>query len=106
MKQIYARCLSVLLLTLLTIAAYAQKNVSGTVKDATGSPIPSVSVLVKGTKNGVSTNSSGGYTIAASPGDVLVFRYVGYKAQEVTVGSSTSINIVLEDEANSLNEVS
>ncbi len=105
MKQIYARCLSVLLLTLLTIAAYAQKNVSGTVKDATGSPVPSVSVLVKGTKNGVSTNSSGSYTIAASQGDVLVFRYLGYKPQEVTVGSSNSINVVLQDEANSLNEV-
>ena len=59
MKQIYSRCLSVLLLCLLTITAYAQKNISGTVKDATGTTIPAVSVLVKGTKTGVSTDANG-----------------------------------------------
>jgi TonB-linked SusC/RagA family outer membrane protein len=105
MKQIYSRCLSVLLLSLLTIAAYAQKNISGTVKDATGTPVPAVSILVKDTKNGVSTDANGRYVIAAAQGDVLVFRYIGYKSQEATVGSSASINIVLQEEDNSLNEV-
>jgi TonB-linked SusC/RagA family outer membrane protein len=105
MKKIYSRCLSVLLLSLLTVAAYAQKNISGTVKDVAGAPIPAVSVLVKGTKIGVSTDAAGRYSIAATQGDVLVFRYLGYKAQEVTVGSSASINIVLQEEDNSLTEV-
>ncbi|MDR6784645.1 TonB-linked SusC/RagA family outer membrane protein [Pedobacter africanus] len=105
MKQFYSRCLSVLLLSLLTISAYAQKNISGTVKDKAGTPIPAVSVLVKGTKNGVSTDATGRYAIAAKQGDVLVFRYLSYKSQEIAVGSGTSVNVVLEEEDNSLNEV-
>ncbi len=105
MKKIYSRCLSALLLSLLTIAAYAQKNISGTVKDATGSPIPAVSVLVKGTKTGVSTDATGRYVISAPEGSVLVFSYIGYKAQEATVGAASSINIVLQEDDTSLNEV-
>jgi len=105
MKQIYSRCLSILLLSLLTISAYAQKTISGTVKDATGTPIPAVSILVKGTKTGVSTDANGKFTISAAEGSVLVFRYVGYKAQEAVVGASASINIVLQDDNNNLNEV-
>lgn len=105
MKQIYSRCLSVLLLSLLTIAAYAQKNISGTVKDKTGTPIPAVSILVKGTKNGVSTDANGRYSITAAQGETLVFRYLGYQPQEAVVGGATSINIVLQEEDNSLNEV-
>lgn len=105
MKQIYSRCLSVLLLSLLTIAAYAQKNISGTVKDATGTPVPAVSVLVKGTKNGVSTDAAGRYAISAAEGSVLVFSYIGYKSQEASVGAASTINIVLQEDDNSLNEV-
>lgn len=105
MKQFYSRCLSVLLLSLLTISAYAQKNISGTVKDKTGAPVPAVSVLVKGTKNGVSTDAAGRYSIAAKQGDVLVFRYLGFKTQEAAVGAAGSVNIELEEEDNSLNEV-
>ncbi len=105
MKQIYSRCLSALLLCLLTITAYAQKNISGTVKDATGTPIPAVSVLVKGTKTGVSTDAAGRYAISAAEGSTLVFSYIGYKSQEATVGAAASINIVLQEQDNSLNEV-
>lgn len=105
MKQLYSRCLSALLLSLLTIAAYAQKNISGTVKDATGTPIPAVSVLVKGTKTGVSTDASGRYAISATEGSVLVFSYIGYKSQEATVGAAASINVTLQEDDTSLNEV-
>lgn len=105
MKQIYSRCLSALLLSLLTIAAYAQKNISGTVKDATGTPIPAVSVLVKGTKTGVSTDAAGRYALSAPEGSVLVFTYIGYKSQEATVGAATSINIVLQEDKTTLSEV-
>ncbi len=105
MKQIYARCLSMLLLTLFTIAAYAQNTVTGTVKDSKGEGIPAVSILVKGTKQGVSSDAEGKFRIAAEKGSVLVFRYIGYQAQEVTVGASNTINVVLADESNNLNEV-
>jgi TonB-linked SusC/RagA family outer membrane protein len=105
MKQIYARCLSMLLLTLLTITAYAQNTVTGTVKDAKGAAIPAVSILVKGSAKGVSSDAEGKFRIAAEKGSVLIFRYIGYKAQEVTVAASNTINVVLADESNNLNEV-
>ncbi len=105
MKQIYARCLSMLLLTMLTITAYAQNTVTGTVKDAKGEAIPAVSILVKGTTQGVSSNAEGKFSISAAKGSVLIFRYIGFQTQEVTVGTSNTINVVLADESNNLNEV-
>ena len=105
MKQIYARCLSMLLLTLFTIAAYAQNTVTGTVKDAKGEAIPAVSILVKGSTQGVSSDAEGKFRINAPQGSVLIFRYIGFQTQEVTVGTSNTINVVLADESNNLNEV-
>ncbi len=105
MKKLYSRCLSMLLLTLMTVTAYAQSTVSGTVKDTQGNPIPAVSILVKGTTQGVSSDANGRFSIAATAGNVLVFRYIGFTTQEVTVGTTTTINVVLQDENTSLNEV-
>ena len=105
MNKIYSRCLGVLLLSLLTISAYAQKIISGTVKDKTGSPIPAVSILIKGTQKGVSTDGNGKYSITAAEGNTIVFRYLGYKAHEAVVGSAATIDVVLQEENNSLNEV-
>lgn len=105
MKQIYLRCLSMLLLTLLTITAYAQTTVSGTVRDSQGAPIPAASILVKGTTQGVSSDANGKFTITAAPGSVLVFRYIGFSPQEITVGTATTVNVVLANEDNNLNEV-
>jgi TonB-linked SusC/RagA family outer membrane protein len=94
-----------LLLTLLTITAYAQNTVTGTVKDAKGEAIPAVSILVKGTTQGVSSDAEGKFRIAAEKGSVLIFRYIGFQTQEITVGASNTINVVLADESNNLNEV-
>ena len=105
MNKFYSLCLGVVLLTLLTITAYAQTKVSGTVKDSKGEPIPAVSILIKGTTQGASSNANGQFSITAAPGNVLVFRYVGFAAQEVTVGTSSTINVVLKEENTSLNEV-
>ena len=70
----------------------AQK-VTGKVSDDSGQ-IPGASVVVKGTANGVTTDFDGNYTIDANNGDVLVFSYVGYNLQEVTVNSSV-VNVTL-----------
>ncbi|MET1054990.1 MAG: SusC/RagA family TonB-linked outer membrane protein [Pedobacter sp.] len=105
MKKIYERCFYALLLSFLTLSTYAQKTVTGIVKDATGSPIPAVSVQIKGTGQGTSTDGAGKFAISAQPGAVLVFRYVGYKSQEIAVGSSATVNAVMEDDNNALSEV-
>ena len=59
--------------------------------------IPGVSVLVKGTKNGAVSDFDGNYTIKVNSNqDVLIFSYLGYTTQEITVGSKTNINVTLE----------
>ncbi|GAA4279642.1 SusC/RagA family TonB-linked outer membrane protein [Gaetbulibacter aestuarii] len=81
---------------------YAQ-TVTGTVSDASG-PLPGVNVLVKGTSTGTVTDFDGNFEISANNGDVLVFSYVGYKTQEVTVSGNT-VNVTMAEDAAQLNEV-
>tara|TARA_A100001011_G_scaffold228258_1_gene236395 strand:- start:2284 stop:5361 length:3078 start_codon:yes stop_codon:yes gene_type:complete len=87
----------------LTLSAYAQQ-ISGTVTDENGVPLPGATVLVQGTSNGVSTDFDGNYSISASQGDTLVFSFVGYSSQSVAVGSSSTVNVSLEPD-NALEEV-
>jgi len=82
-----------LLLALVVQFTFAQeKQISGTVSDETG-PLPGVSVIIKGTSNGVETDFDGLYQIMAKQGDVLVFSYVGMEEKNVTVGSSNLLNV-------------
>lgn len=87
--------------------AYAQtRTVSGLVKDKEmGEPLVGVSVTVKGTKNATMTDVDGNYTIQTGPKDVLVFKYVGMKDTEETVGDRNTINVLLAPNAESLGEV-
>ena len=86
-------------------AAAARAVIKGTVKDSKGQPLPGVSVLIKGTTKGTSTNAQGAFTISANPNDVLVFSFVGFQRREVAVGSQTTLNIVLQEDAAALKEV-
>lgn len=105
MKQIYLRCLTVLLFSLITIAAYAQKKVTGTVTEDSGSPIPGVSVFEKGTNNGITTDGSGKFSLNVSNNAVLVVRYIGFLTKEVEVGTSTNLTIKLQADDKALEEV-
>lgn len=82
-----------------------QTIITGKVTASDGSPIAGVSVTVKGSKRGTSTNTSGVFSIEANKGDVLVFSYVGYATQETTVGDNTSLSITLAENSRQLNEV-
>ncbi|MGX5689129.1 SusC/RagA family TonB-linked outer membrane protein [Arcticibacter tournemirensis] len=86
-------------------ASAKQVSVKGTVKDAQGQPLPGVSVVVKGTTKGTSTNGTGAFAISAKPTDVLVFSFVGFQRQEVAVGGKTTIAIVMKEDATALSEV-
>ncbi|SDQ05041.1 TonB-dependent receptor [Flagellimonas zhangzhouensis] len=86
--------LAFLFVLLACFAAVAQE-VTGTVYDDQNVPLPGASVLLKGTDIGVITDFDGNFIIEASPGDVLVFSYVGYNSKEATVTGST-LNIYLE----------
>jgi TonB-linked SusC/RagA family outer membrane protein len=96
-----------LLLNLLTLSSSAQViKLSGAVTDAKGDPLPGVSVKIKGTATGVSTNNDGKYSLTASGStSIVVFSYIGFIAQEQTIGSKSQINVKLLEDESSLNEV-
>jgi len=94
-----------LILALVVQLTFAQeKQISGTVSDKEG-PLPGVSVLIKGTTSGAETDFDGKYTITAKTGDILVFSYLGYTTLEKTVGNSNTIDAILEEDSNVLEEV-
>jgi TonB-linked SusC/RagA family outer membrane protein len=89
----------VLLLVLVTQIAFTQERaVSGVVSDNAGLPLPGVSVLVKGTKNGTQTDFDGKFSIKANANQTLVLSYIGMKTQEVKA-TSTTINVKLADDS-------
>lgn len=84
-----------------------EQKISGLVKDSTGSPIPNVSVAVKGTKStGTTTNASGSFTITLTGNSkVLVISAVGYASQEVNVSGQSSVIIVMQVNNKALTDV-
>ena len=83
-----------------------EKTITGTVTaKSDGGALPGVSVLVKGTTKGTETDFNGNYTIKVTTGDVLQFSFVGMKSTSIIVTSQTTINVVLEDDAEQLEEV-
>jgi len=81
-------------------------EVSGIVKDQNGLPLPGVTVAIKGTNKGLSTNFEGKYQITVpDAASVLAFSYIGFQTQEIIVGEQTEINITLKVDVSSLEEV-
>ena len=86
-------------------SAIQAQTVSGNVKDATGEGIIGATVMEKGTTNGTVTDIDGNFTIKVASGKTLVFSYIGMKTKEVKVSGDGPINVTLEDENTTLNEV-
>ncbi len=93
--------LSLALIVQITFAQ--ERTVSGTVTDVNG-PLPGVTVLKKGTSQGTETDFDGNYSIKVTSGDILVYSFVGMDTVEKTVGTSNTINIVMQSD-NILDEV-
>ena len=100
-----------ILFLMLTLLLYGfstaqEKVISGTVTSSTdGAPLPGVNVVVKGTTNGVQTDFDGKYSIEASTGEILEFSYVGLKTKTITIGSSSIIDISLDEDLEQLEDV-
>jgi TonB-linked SusC/RagA family outer membrane protein len=92
---------------LLGTSAFSQQagKIRGKVIDDRDEPLPGVTVLIKGTQTGVSTNADGEYSINASSNSVLIFKILGFESTEATVGNRQVINIKLKIAAKSLDEV-
>ncbi|GAB2572293.1 SusC/RagA family TonB-linked outer membrane protein [Spirosoma areae] len=80
-------------------------DISGKVSDKNGQGIPGVSVIVKGTNRGTTTNVSGDYSLNAPNNAVLVFSFVGYASQEIPVSNRSRLNVTLLDDVKALSEV-
>ncbi|WP_443939997.1 SusC/RagA family TonB-linked outer membrane protein [Pedobacter sp. MW01-1-1] len=104
MKQVYLWCLSIFFLSFATIESFAQQKISGVVKEAS-SPLPGVSVTIKGTKKSTQTDSEGRFSISVKPKDILVFSAVGYVKQEITYTNQSTLSIILKESSHQLNEV-
>lgn len=104
MKKKFNGFLTLLLAFSLQISFAQKKAVSGTVSDESGK-LPGVSVTIKGSTTGTETDFDGKYTIQAKTGDVLVFRYLGYKSIEKKVSTSSEINVLMTEDASVLDEV-
>lgn len=102
MKKLYL-CWALLGL-LIAPFTWAQNNVTGTVNDETGAPLPGATVIVEGTSRGVATDFDGNFSINAEEGEVLVVTYVGYSDYRLTVDSQDNYNISLSAD-NELEEV-
>ncbi|WP_118195015.1 SusC/RagA family TonB-linked outer membrane protein [Albibacterium indicum] len=87
-------------------AEAVQQTVTGAVTSSdNGETLPGVTVRVKGTDRGTVTNAEGVYSIQASAGDVLVFSFIGFTEQEVTVGSQATINVTMSNDSQVIDEV-
>jgi TonB-dependent starch-binding outer membrane protein SusC len=81
------------------------KTITGKVTDESGEPLNGVSVIVRGTNRGTSTNEKGVFVITADVGETLSFTMVGYKESAIKVGDETNITIRLISETSNMNEV-
>lgn len=91
---------------MLPLGIFAQSiSVTGVVKDASGETVIGATVREKGTDNATVTDLDGNYTIRVAPKAALVFSYVGYKSAEVNVGGRTSVNVTLQEDNHTLNEL-
>ena len=103
-QRTFAQIVVFALLLLNSTLAFAQNQVNGIVTDKTGEPLIGVNVVEKGTTNGVITDFNGQFTLNVAQGKTLVFSYVGYTTQEITVKGS-SLKIIMEEDSKTLDEV-
>ena len=82
------------------------KSVSGNITDREGSPLPGVTIVIKGSTNGTITDTNGNFSFSSIPENAtLVFSFVGMKTQEINISGKNSINMVMEDDAVGIEEV-
>ena len=106
LKKINLNKLTIILLLLSNIIYSQSILVTGKVVDKQGQPLPGVSILLKDSSTGTSTSFEGNYALKVNTKqDVLQFSYIGFDTQDVLVGDQSQIDIILEENLESLDEV-
>ena len=98
------RLITLLLLSLPVSLGAQNITVRGTVKDSSGEPVPAAAVLVRGTSTGVSADMEGAFVISVDPKATLVVSSIGYQEETVPVNGRTSIQVVLQEDTQMLDE--
>lgn len=95
------------ILSLFSLTVFGQIKITGTASDAaTGDPLPFITIQVKGTAAGTTSDMDGNYSIDVPDRDaILVYSYIGYRSQEIKVGDLTHINVRLSEDVEALDEV-
>ncbi|WP_120241029.1 vWA domain-containing protein [Marinifilum flexuosum] len=93
------------LLGILISTSLSAKTINGVVTDESNLAIPGVSIVIKGTTNGTSTNIDGKYTIEVNKGDILIYSFVGMITQEIEVKDQSIMNISMQAEQIGVDEV-
>ena len=106
MKKLLLNVSAFVLMMLMCITTWAQDaTVKGQVKDVKGESLPGVSVVVKGTNRGTTTDGLGNFLITANSTETLVVSFVGFTKQEIAVGNRSEITVSMVEDAQNLNEV-
>jgi len=92
-------------LLLASISSYAQQTITGKITDTNNQGLPGVNVVIQGTSTGTTSDFEGKYSLSASSSDVLLFSFIGYVSQSITVGSQTSINVQMIEDVEQLEEI-
>src|SRR5690606_3333297 len=99
-------CIMAPILGLLMSFSYAQEiTISGNVTDQTGLPLPGVNIVVEGTTIGTQSDFDGNYVINGNQGQTLIFSYIGLKKVSIVIGTLSTIDVVMEEDAEALEEV-
>ncbi|WP_430811876.1 MULTISPECIES: SusC/RagA family TonB-linked outer membrane protein [unclassified Carboxylicivirga] len=106
-KMVVRVCMYLMLSFSLMLSAIAQetKTVSGKVTDSNNEPIPGATIYIEGTAQGTISSTDGSYNIMVEKGQVLIFSFIGYQNQSVTITEQTELNIQLTEDAVALDDV-
>jgi len=105
-SHLFQRIISVLLFMFISLNLMAQKTeITGQIVDSKNEPVIGATILIKGTSIGTVSDYNGNYSVSASPNDVLLISYVGMSAQQINVGTSKNIRVILLDDTKALDEV-
>ncbi len=106
-NSMISKLISTTLFLLVSTLAFSQNgNVTGTVSDTDALPLPGVNIIIKNTSKGVTTDFDGNFLLENVPiNSILVFSYVGYQTQEIVITESTTLNVILQVDTETLDEV-
>ena len=97
--------IALMLVLSLIVGTVSAQTVNGNVVDETGEPVIGATVMEKGTKNATVTDFDGNFTIKMQGGKVITISYIGMQSQDVNVAGKTSVNVVLKEDATTLQDV-